>query len=217
MFVRVVEIVRLPLHTLRNKGPYFSLNMSSKRKWDDEANSAPASGGNDAAAQAGEFRQHVVFHRVLTQYSFSAAIAARIAATMSGANGGAFGSGSPSNAVGLAPKDEKKDQYDGAFTHDIDINDLRNRYLITKGSTQQQVGQSCLCYRWCFAQASLPSDIARNWRISHYQRCLASRQVKGRTQRATFVYSHLGAFSNDPRCSREKGQRSHQPGARAFG
>jgi hypothetical protein len=67
----------------------------------------------------------------------SAAIAARIAATMSGVTGGAFGSGSPSNTVGAAG--EKKDQYDGAFTHDIDINDLRNRYLITKGSTQQQV------------------------------------------------------------------------------
>ena len=38
-----------------------------------------------------------------------------------------------------AVKEEKKDLYDGAFTHNIDINDLRNRYLITKGSTQQEV------------------------------------------------------------------------------
>jgi hypothetical protein len=63
---------------------------------------------------------------------------------MSGVTGGAFGSGSPSSAVGVVPKDEKKDQYDGAFTHDIDINDLRNRYLITKGSTQQQASEYSL-------------------------------------------------------------------------
>lgn len=53
----------------------------------------------------------------------AAAIAAKIAAQF--ANGGAGGAG--------------KDPYDGEFTHDIDINDLRNRYLLTKGSTQQQV------------------------------------------------------------------------------
>ena len=32
-----------------------------------------------------------------------------------------------------------KDPHDGAFTHDIDINDIRNRYLLTRGSTQEQV------------------------------------------------------------------------------
>lgn len=32
-----------------------------------------------------------------------------------------------------------KDPHDGDFTHDIDINDVRNRYLLTKGATQQQV------------------------------------------------------------------------------
>lgn len=53
----------------------------------------------------------------------AAAIAAKIAAQF--ANGGTGGAG--------------KDPYDGEFTHDIDINDLRNRYLLTKGSTQQQV------------------------------------------------------------------------------
>ncbi|GHJ86314.1 hypothetical protein NliqN6_2716 [Naganishia liquefaciens] len=94
--------------------------MSSKRKWDDEA-SAPSASGGDAAAQA-------------------AAIAARIAATMSGVNG-ALGSGSPSDPTGSALSSERKDQYDGAFSHDIEINDLRNRYLITKGSTQQQISQ----------------------------------------------------------------------------
>jgi len=56
----------------------------------------------------------------------AAAIAAKIAAQF--ANGGTGGGG--------------KDPYDGEFTHDIDINDLRNRYLLTKGSTQQQVRTS---------------------------------------------------------------------------
>ncbi len=32
-----------------------------------------------------------------------------------------------------------KDPHDGEFTHDIDINDVRNRYLLTKGTTQDQV------------------------------------------------------------------------------
>jgi hypothetical protein len=45
------------------------------------------------------------------------------------------GAGSPATPA----KEEKKDIYDGAFTHNIDINDLRNRYLITKGSTQHEV------------------------------------------------------------------------------
>ncbi|KAJ9123788.1 hypothetical protein QFC24_003562 [Naganishia onofrii] len=91
--------------------------MSSKRKWDDEANPAPAPAiSSDAAAQA-------------------AAIAARIAATMSGGLGASPSGG----AAGITPKDDKKDPYDGAFTYDIDINDLRNRYLITKGATQHQI------------------------------------------------------------------------------
>ena len=58
----------------------------------------------------------------------AAAIAAKIAAQF--ANGGTGGGG--------------KDPYDGEFTHDIDINDLRNRYLLTKGSTQQQVRINCM-------------------------------------------------------------------------
>lgn len=61
-----------------------------------------------------------------------AAIAARIASTMTG--------GIAKSPV-VKEEKEKKDVYDGAFTHDIDINDLRNRYLITKGSTQQQVSR----------------------------------------------------------------------------
>ena len=32
-----------------------------------------------------------------------------------------------------------KDPHDAEFTHDIDINDVRNRYMLTKGTTQQEV------------------------------------------------------------------------------
>lgn len=34
-----------------------------------------------------------------------------------------------------------KDPHDAEFTHDIDINDVRNRYMLTKGTTQQDVSQ----------------------------------------------------------------------------
>ncbi len=54
----------------------------------------------------------------------AAAIAAKIAAQF--ANGGGPGAGSGG-------------VYEGDYTHDIDINDVRNRYLLTKGATQEQV------------------------------------------------------------------------------
>ncbi|KAF5349180.1 hypothetical protein D9756_009332 [Leucocoprinus leucothites] len=53
----------------------------------------------------------------------AAAIAAKIAAQFANGTGAAGGS---------AP-------FEGEFTHDIDINDVRNRYLLTKGSTQEQI------------------------------------------------------------------------------
>ncbi|KAJ6631066.1 hypothetical protein B0H10DRAFT_2159917 [Mycena sp. CBHHK59/15] len=56
----------------------------------------------------------------------AAAIAAKIAAQFTG--------GSFPPAMGLP-----RDIYDGEFTFDIDINDQRNRYLLTKGSTQEQI------------------------------------------------------------------------------
>ena len=60
----------------------------------------------------------------------AAAIAAKIAAQFASGGGPVLGSAT-------------KDPHDGDFTHDIDINDVRNRYLLTKGSTQQQV---CLSF-----------------------------------------------------------------------
>jgi hypothetical protein len=100
----------------------LTLNMSSKRKWDQAApgeedttikipRNDETKSASDAAAAA-------------------AAIAAKIAAQFAG---GALGSPSLGGGSG------QKDMHDAEFTFDIDINDLRNRYLLTKGSTQDQV------------------------------------------------------------------------------
>ena len=56
----------------------------------------------------------------------AAAIAAKIAAQFAGSGGVVLGGG-------------LKDPHDGDFTHDIDINDVRNRYLLTKCQTQTDV------------------------------------------------------------------------------
>ncbi|KZT61704.1 hypothetical protein CALCODRAFT_506041 [Calocera cornea HHB12733] len=55
----------------------------------------------------------------------AAAIAAKIAAQFSGGAGAAPGAG--------------HDPFDGEYTKNIEINDLRNRYMLTKGTTQQDI------------------------------------------------------------------------------
>lgn len=150
--------------------------MSSKRKWDDEANPAPPPAiSSDAAAQAGKcFPSLCYTDDVNSQCLLVAAIAARIAATMSGGLGASPSGG----AAGVTPKDDKKDPYDGAFTYDIDINDLRNRYLITKGATQHQVrkGAQDLGLR-NVSYSSIVIDIDGDWCISNDQRCLVTRPI----------------------------------------
>jgi hypothetical protein len=98
--------------------------MSSKRKWDqaapEELKDEPESPSKFAKVEEGKSAS--------TAAAAAAAIAAKIAAQYSG---GAAGGGSGL----LGPKDI----HDGEFTQDIDINDVRNRYMLTKGSTQQQV------------------------------------------------------------------------------
>jgi len=90
---------------------------TSKRKWDqpapgEEANPVTKVAKTDEGKSASEAA------------AAAAAIAAKIAAQFSS---GAF--------IG----DAMKDHNDAEFTHDIDINDVRNRYLLTRGSTQDQV------------------------------------------------------------------------------
>ena len=89
---------------------------SSKRKWDQAAPEVDS----EVPSKATKTEETKTASEAAAT---AAAIAAKIAAQF--ANGGTGGAG--------------RDPYDGEFTHDIDINDLRNRYLLTKGSTQQQV------------------------------------------------------------------------------
>ena len=88
--------------------------MSSKRKWDQ---TAPT---EDEPPLKKEEKDKTASDAAAA----AAAIAARIAAQF--ADGTLGGSG-------------LKDPHDGAYTRDIDINDVRNRYMLTKGSTQGQV------------------------------------------------------------------------------
>jgi hypothetical protein len=86
----------------------------SKRKWDQPA--PGEDGTTPKAAKTDESRT------ASEAAAAAAAIAAKIAAQ--------FASG----ALGGGDK-----EHDAEFTHNIDINDVRNRYLLTRGSTQDQV------------------------------------------------------------------------------
>ncbi|EJD05371.1 uncharacterized protein FOMMEDRAFT_165816 [Fomitiporia mediterranea MF3/22] len=97
--------------------------MSSKRKWDQ-------AGPDDEGSPALKAQRADDSKSASEAAAAAAAIAAKIAAQF--ANGGA-GGGSTGTMLG------PRDPHDGAFTHDIDINDIRNRYLLTRGSTQEQI------------------------------------------------------------------------------
>ncbi|CCM04004.1 uncharacterized protein FIBRA_06161 [Fibroporia radiculosa] len=93
--------------------------MSSKRKWDQ---AAPDEG--DTPTKVTKLEDGKTASEAAAA---AAAIAAKIAAQFAGSGG--TGGGTPL----------QKDPHDADFTHDIDINDVRNRYLLTKGSTQTQI------------------------------------------------------------------------------
>ncbi|KAK7683537.1 hypothetical protein QCA50_013372 [Cerrena zonata] len=95
--------------------------MSSKRKWDQEGTSE---NGTDSPSKAMKTEDGKSASEAAAA---AAAIAAKIAAQFAGSSSG--------TGVSLGPRDP----HDGDFTHDIDINDVRNRYLLTKGSTQTQI------------------------------------------------------------------------------
>ncbi|KAG2143773.1 uncharacterized protein EDB93DRAFT_1251826 [Suillus bovinus] len=98
--------------------------MSSKRKWDQAApESTPSELDSPVKAQKTDEGK-----TASEAAAAAAAIAAKIAAQFS-AGGGIAGS----IQIG------QKDPHDGDFTHDIDINDVRNRYMLTKGSTQSEI------------------------------------------------------------------------------
>jgi hypothetical protein len=111
-----------------------SIAMSSKRKWDQ---AAPEESNDDPESPA---KVAKVDESKNLAAAAVAAIAAKITAQYSGAGGG---------GGLLGPKDI----HDGEFTQDIDINDVRNRYMLTKGSTQQQVRDSSYPRRTYLANA----------------------------------------------------------------
>lgn len=92
--------------------------MSSKRKWDQAAPSDTEAPTKVSKTDEGKTASEAA--------AAAAAIAAKIAAQFANPS-------STGNSLG------PRDPHDGDFTEDIDINDVRNRYLLTKGSTQQQV------------------------------------------------------------------------------
>ena len=108
--------------------------MSSKRKWDEagpDGSSTPETAPKVAKSE--ESRD------ASTAAAAAAAIAAKIAAQFSAGGAGGIGG---------------KDPHDGDYVKDIDINDVRNRYLLTKGSTQQQVCKSVISYSRTYSNLS---------------------------------------------------------------
>ncbi|SOV02876.1 uncharacterized protein UDID_06068 [Ustilago sp. UG-2017a] len=71
----------------------------------------------------------------------AAAAAAKIAAQFASKGQPSSKESDPSPSSPSDAKDAKKekDAHDAEFTHDIEINDQRNRYMLTKGQTQQQI------------------------------------------------------------------------------
>jgi hypothetical protein len=94
--------------------------MSSKRKWDQAAPDAEA--GDVTPSKAAKAEDGKTASEAAAA---AAAIAAKIAAQYAGGGGSVLGA--------------TRDPHDAEFTYDIDINDVRNRYLLTKGATQQEV------------------------------------------------------------------------------
>lgn len=135
----------------------------SKRKWDQTGE--PSEEGpskvsktedgktaTEAAAVAVRSFRAESSRTTLTQVVLKAAIAAKIAAQFTNkdtpppppsstpAPPPPAPSGRPELTRGLNVTDERKrDPHDAEFTYDIEINDVRNRYMLTKGSTQQEV------------------------------------------------------------------------------
>ncbi|RXK36289.1 KH domain-containing protein [Tremella mesenterica] len=92
------------------------MDSSRKSRWDTSDPSASSAGPANAVNTADAAAQ-------------AAAIAAKIAASLR--------PGAGSLGTELIRREEA-----GGFTHDIDINDLRNRYLLTKGTTQKEIADA---------------------------------------------------------------------------
>jgi hypothetical protein len=105
--------------------------MSSKRKWDQPANEASDTTPPPAKAPKTDDASGKSASEAAAA---AAAIAAKIAAqfgpvSSTSESGGSLAEGH-SGPIG---------NFDGDFFQNIDINDIRNRYLLTKSATQMQV------------------------------------------------------------------------------
>jgi hypothetical protein len=111
-------------------------------------------------------------------------------------------------------REDRKDtpsQHDAAFTHDIEINDLRNRYLLTKGATQAQVrsqGSELVVSRSTLIAERLDmyQDRRRDGRFYRYEGYLAAGQVQGDSTRASSIPSHRCVEPGTARQSRWKSE-----------
>jgi hypothetical protein len=102
------------------------MSSDRKRKWD-----MPATGSEK---DSGEMPSKVT----KTDDGKSATEAAAAAAAIAAKIAAQFAGGGVTTTGGGVLKDSK-DPHDAEFTKDIEINDVRNRYLLTRGSTQQQI------------------------------------------------------------------------------
>jgi hypothetical protein len=108
------------LATAVNRLALLRSTMSSKRKWDQAGPEGETGDETPTKAQKAEDGK-----TASEAAAAAAALAAKIAAQ--------YAAGGIPSGSGL------KDPHDAEFTYDIDINDVRNRYILTKGTTQQEV------------------------------------------------------------------------------
>ena len=151
--------------------------MSSKRKW-DQAAPEESTDVQEAPAKVAK-----VDESKNTAAAAVAAIAAKITAQFSAAAAGGGG--------GLLGS---KDIHDGDFTEDIDINDVRNRYMLTKGSTQQQVRHSSPIRDGHISRTPVSVfllDTRRNRSFRQHKRHMVPRSLKGHGERPSAVPTHI--------------------------
>ncbi|PVF95247.1 eukaryotic type KH-domain (KH-domain type I) [Serendipita vermifera] len=109
----------------------------SKRKWDQTGEGNEDTPSKVSKTEDGKSATEAA--------AAAAAIAAKIAAQFSGGGSTAAPSANktPMSFAGtgatVVTDDKRKDPHDSEFTCDIEINDVRNRYLLTKGATQQEI------------------------------------------------------------------------------
>ncbi|PWY97136.1 hypothetical protein BCV70DRAFT_208834 [Testicularia cyperi] len=133
------------------------LFVSMSSRWDSpQAATGSGSGGAEASTSSPAPPASDSSATKTDAAAAAAAAAAKIAATLASARPAASGSHSSPNTTGNGnasskpdsdpsssshdgSKRDHRDVHDADFTHDIEINDQRNRYMLTKGQTQQQI------------------------------------------------------------------------------